>query len=108
MTTLTQMKEGVDGVLNQSREAMSESEKLHAVLRQDQQKIIEEVGTSRERFHTEFGIKAVTGFPSGLCPQVPINDKRWYPIYAKCVELDLPFLCCVGVPGPRLPLAPRS
>ena len=52
-STLTQMKEGVDGVLNQSREAMSESEKLHAVLRQDQQKIIEEVGTSRERFHTE-------------------------------------------------------
>ena len=49
----TEMKESVQDVLNQSREAMSESEKLHAVLRQDQQKIIEEVGTSRERFHAE-------------------------------------------------------
>jgi len=60
------------------------------------------------RMHEEHGIKAVTGFPSGLCPQVPINDKKWYPIYAKCVELDLPFACCVGVPGPRLPMAPQK
>ena len=61
-----------------------------------------------ERLHKEFGIKAVTGFPSGLCPQVPINDKKWYPIYAKLVELDLPFCVCVGVPGPRLPMAPQK
>ncbi|MCA9643728.1 MAG: amidohydrolase family protein [Polyangiaceae bacterium] len=59
------------------------------------------------RMHQEHSIVAVTAFPSGLCPQVPINDKRWYPIYAKCVELDLPFCCCVGVPGPRLPMAPQ-
>src|SRR5204863_8879343 len=49
-----------------------------------------------ERMQREFGIKAVTAFPCGLCPQVPINDKKWYPIYAKCVELGLPFACCVG------------
>ncbi|HMJ15490.1 MAG TPA: amidohydrolase family protein [Polyangiaceae bacterium] len=61
-----------------------------------------------ERMKREFGIKAVTAFPSGLCPQVPIDDKKWYPIYAKCVELDLPFACCVGVPGPRLPMAPQK
>ena len=61
-----------------------------------------------ERLHKEYGIKAVTGFPSGLCPQVPINDKKWYPIYAKLVELDLPFCVCVGVPGPRLPMAPQK
>lgn len=59
------------------------------------------------RMREEHGIVAVTAFPSGLCPQVPINDKRWYPIYAKCVELDLAFCCCVGVPGPRLPMAPQ-
>jgi hypothetical protein len=57
-----------------------------------------------ERYHRDHGIKAVTAFPCGLNPQVPINDKRWYPIYAKCVELDLPFACCVGVPGPRVPM----
>ena len=58
--------------------------------------------------HETLGIKAVTGFPSGTLPQVPIDDKRWYPIYAKCVELDLPFCCTVGVPGPRLPMAPQK
>ena len=60
------------------------------------------------RHHKDFNIKAVTGFPSGTLPQVPINDKRWYPIYAKCVELNLPFCCTVGVPGPRIPMAPQK
>jgi predicted TIM-barrel fold metal-dependent hydrolase len=60
------------------------------------------------RLHAEYGIKAVTAFPSGLCPQVPINDKKWYPIYATCVDLDIPFCPCVGVPGPRLPMAPQK
>jgi predicted TIM-barrel fold metal-dependent hydrolase len=60
------------------------------------------------RLKETFDIKAVTGFPAGLCPQVPIDDKKWYPIYAKCVELDLPFCCTVGVPGPRLPMAPQK
>lgn len=60
------------------------------------------------RLHAEFGIKAVTAFPSGLCPQVPIDDKKWYPIYATCVDLDIPFCPCVGVPGPRLPMAPQK
>lgn len=56
------------------------------------------------RMKEEYDIKAVTAFPAGLCPQVPINDKKWYPLYAKCVELDIPFVCTVGVPGPRVPL----
>lgn len=60
------------------------------------------------RAHEELGIKAVTGFPAGTMPQAPINDRVWYPIYAKCVELDLPFCCTVGVPGPRLPMAPQK
>ena len=52
----------------------------------------------------EFDIKAVTAFPAGLCPQVPVNDKKWYPIYTTCVDLDIPFCPCMGVPGPRLPM----
>jgi predicted TIM-barrel fold metal-dependent hydrolase len=60
------------------------------------------------RFHEDYGLKAITGFASGLCPQVPYDDKKWYPIYAKCVELDIPFCPCVGVPGPRLPMAPQK
>ena len=61
-----------------------------------------------ERLYKEYDIKAVTAFPSGLCPQVPVNDKKWYPIYAKLVELDIPFCPCMGVPGPRLPMAPQK
>jgi predicted TIM-barrel fold metal-dependent hydrolase len=55
--------------------------------------------------HEKFGVRAVGMFPAGLSPQVPINDKKMYPIYAKCVELGIPLFCCAGVPGPRLPMA---
>jgi uncharacterized protein len=48
------------------------------------------------------GVRAATVFPAGTFPQVPINDKKMYPVYAKCVELDIPVFCCAGVPGPRL------
>ncbi|MEP5766036.1 MAG: amidohydrolase family protein [Halieaceae bacterium] len=68
---------------------------------------MEEVRKIR-RLHQDYGIKAVTGFPCGLNPQLPINDKRWYPIYAACVDLDIPICLCVGVPGPRLPMAPQK
>jgi uncharacterized protein len=53
----------------------------------------------------ELGVKSATAFPAGLNPQVPINDKRFFPIYAKCVELDIPICVCTGVPGPRVPMA---
>ena len=53
------------------------------------------------------GIKAATAFPAGYLPQVPINDKKMYPFYAKCVELDIPVFVCSGIPGPRVPFAPQ-
>jgi len=53
-----------------------------------------------------FGAKAATTFPAGY--GVPINDKRYYPIYAKCIELDIPIFVCAGVPGPRVPMAPQK
>ena len=49
------------------------------------------------------GVKASTAFPAGVLPQVPINDKKFYPFYAKCVELDIPIFVCSGIPGPRVP-----
>jgi predicted TIM-barrel fold metal-dependent hydrolase len=51
-----------------------------------------------------FGIKAATAFPAGMLPQVPINDKKFYPLYAKCIELDIPICITTGVPGPRVPM----
>jgi len=50
-------------------------------------------------------LRAITLFPSGCNPPVPINDKRMYPVYAKACELDIPVCCCVGIPGPRVPFA---
>jgi predicted TIM-barrel fold metal-dependent hydrolase len=50
------------------------------------------------------GVKAASAFPAGMTPQVPINDKRFYPIYAKCIELDIPICITTGVPGPRVPM----
>jgi len=46
----------------------------------------------------------LTYFPAASLPQVAINDKEMYPIYATAVDLDLPILVNVGVPGPRLPM----
>jgi hypothetical protein len=51
------------------------------------------------------GIKAATAFPAGYSPQVPIDDRRFFPLYAKCIELDIPIFVTTGVPGPRVPMA---
>jgi predicted TIM-barrel fold metal-dependent hydrolase len=59
------------------------------------------------RAYETYGIRAVTAFPAGYFPQVAINDKKMYPFYAKCCELDIPIFCCAGVPGPRLKFAPQ-
>ncbi|MCB2078691.1 MAG: amidohydrolase [Novosphingobium sp.] len=57
--------------------------------------------------YEEHAIAGVSFFPSGQQPPVPINDKLAYPIYAKCIELDLPIFINVGVPGPRAPMMPQ-
>ena len=56
------------------------------------------------RAYETHGIKAATAFPAGMLPQVPINDKKFYPLYAKCIELDIPITLTTGVPGPRVPM----
>ncbi len=53
------------------------------------------------------GVRAVTAFPAGTFPQVAINDKKMYPLYAKACELGIPVFCCAGVPGPRLKMEPQ-
>jgi predicted TIM-barrel fold metal-dependent hydrolase len=57
------------------------------------------------RAYETWGVRAVGMFSAGTFPQVAINDKKMYPIYAKCVELGIPVFCCAGVPGPRLKMA---
>ena len=56
----------------------------------------------------EFGVRSFGAFNAGFDPQVGIDDEvHMYPIYEKCVELDVPIFSCAGVPGPRLPMWPQ-
>jgi uncharacterized protein len=57
-----------------------------------------------QRAVDEIGVVAAQFMPAGVFPPVPINDKKAFPIYAKCVELDLPIFVNGGVPGPRVPM----
>jgi predicted TIM-barrel fold metal-dependent hydrolase len=60
------------------------------------------------RQYEEFGVRSFGAFNAGYNPQVGIGDAKMYPIYAKCVELDVPIFSCAGVPGPRFPMWPQE
>jgi hypothetical protein len=53
--------------------------------------------------YDEFGIRGASIMPAFCHPQVPIDDRHLYPVYAKCVELDIPVFVNAGMPGPRVP-----
>ncbi len=48
-------------------------------------------------------IRSVSVAPCLYAPQVAIDDRKMYPFYAACCELDLPMNILAGVPGPRVP-----
>jgi predicted TIM-barrel fold metal-dependent hydrolase len=58
-----------------------------------------------ERAYQTGALRSVNCMPSATRPLLAIDDPRWYPIYAKCVALDMPIFVCTGVPGPRLPMS---
>ena len=60
---------------------------------------IEEWGDSLRAIHT---------WGTGLIPQVALDYKKMYPVYAKCIEVGLPIIVYAGVPGPRIPMAPQN
>jgi predicted TIM-barrel fold metal-dependent hydrolase len=55
--------------------------------------------------HEKYGLKAVTSFPAGCQPQVPVSDRRYYPVYQTCIDLDIPVVVNAGIAGPRTPSA---
>jgi uncharacterized protein len=57
------------------------------------------------RAKDEHDIKAVTSFPAGCNPQVPVSDRRYYPIFQTCIDLGLPIILNAGIAGPRVPSA---
>jgi predicted TIM-barrel fold metal-dependent hydrolase len=60
-----------------------------------------------EKAKEEHDIVSAMIFPSGLVPQAAVNDKKLYPIYMKCVELDIPMCINGGIVGPRMPSWPQ-
>jgi predicted TIM-barrel fold metal-dependent hydrolase len=60
-----------------------------------------------EAAKAEHDIVSAMIFPSGLVPQAAVNDKKLYPIYMKCVELDIPMCINGGIVGPRMPSWPQ-
>jgi len=88
-------------------EAMARHPGRFAALRPvDPNKGVEALRTI-QRDHDAGHIAGVSFFPSGQQPPVPIDHRLAYPVYAKCVELDLPIFINVGVPGPRIPMMPQ-
>ena len=55
--------------------------------------------------HEKHGVKAVTTFPAGCNPQVAVSDRRYYPVYQTCIDLDIPIITNAGIAGPRVPSA---
>lgn len=55
--------------------------------------------------HADEDLKAVSVFPAGCRPQVPVDDPKMYALYATCVELDIPVVVNAGIAGPRVPSA---
>ena len=59
-----------------------------------------------EALAREHGLRAVTASPARLF--LPIDDKRFYPVFAKCVELDVAICPSLGVPEERVPFSPQK
>jgi predicted TIM-barrel fold metal-dependent hydrolase len=57
------------------------------------------------RAYETLGVKSAQVFAAGLLPQVPIDDARFFPYYAKCIELGIPICVTTGIAGPRVPSA---
>lgn len=91
-----------------TRKAMAlHPDRLLGCLDVDPNRGVEEL-RAMERAKEELNIVAAQYMPSLLNPVVPINHARAYPIYAKCVELDIAIFVNGGVPGPKLPYAPQE
>jgi uncharacterized protein len=53
---------------------------------------------------SQLGLRALRVLP--WMWNLPPNDRRYYPLYAECIELDIPFCLQVGHTGPLCPSEP--
>jgi predicted TIM-barrel fold metal-dependent hydrolase len=58
-----------------------------------------------ERLVAQHGLRLARVVP--FLVNRPPNDKVYYALYAKCIELDLPVSVNTGIPGPPMPAEPQ-
>lgn len=58
-----------------------------------------------ERLVTQHDVRMIRVVP--FLVNRPPNDKVYYPLYAKCIELDVPISVNMGIPGPPMPAEPQ-
>jgi predicted TIM-barrel fold metal-dependent hydrolase len=58
-----------------------------------------------DSLHAKHGLRLVRVIP--FLVNRPPNDKTYYPLYARCIELDLPLSINTGIPGPPMPAEPQ-
>jgi uncharacterized protein len=74
-----------------------------ATVRMDPHEGMDAIRTLR-RLVQQYGIvRSCSITPALLYPPIAPDSKEYYPVYATCVELDLPVYVNVGIPGPRVP-----
>ena len=54
-----------------------------------------------EKLHREHPVVVARAVPFMI--NLPPDDRAYYPLYAKCIELDLPISVNTGIPGPPAP-----
>lgn len=64
-----------------------------------------EVVRQVERLVRTYGVRLIRVVP--FLVGRPPNDKVYYPLYAKCVELDVAISINTGIPGPPMPAEPQ-
>jgi len=98
------------GVIVQSADAPQAIEALEAVsdqwffiLRVDPHEGMTALRQIDEVCSKYANVRGICVSPHATYPTIPPNSKEYYPIYAKCIERDIPFWITVGIPGPRVP-----
>jgi predicted TIM-barrel fold metal-dependent hydrolase len=94
---------GLFGLSDQSREAKRRYPgRVFFSLEVDPNDVMKSVRRIREA-HASDGLSAVSIFPAGCFPQVDVDAPLMYPIYATCIDLDIPVIVNAGIAGPRVP-----
>ncbi len=99
------IEQGLFGLSERSIEASKRHPgRVNFITEVDPNDIMGAIGIVRDA-KAEHDLKALSVFPAGCMPQVPVNDAKMYPLYATAVELDIPVVINAGIAGPRLPSA---